>query len=74
MQAPPKLSMQGKEKLLPQLVAERWLAETPGRRGCYSIGVRHHSKPKMGMNTQSRYGPFTALASAVLEQGLCPGT
>lgn len=38
-QAAPKLSMAEKDALLPRLVREHWLAETPGRRGCYSIGV-----------------------------------
>ena len=35
-----KLSMTEKERLLPNLVEDGWLAEVPGQRGSYSIGVR----------------------------------
>ena len=61
MQALPKLSMQGKEKLLPQLLSERWLAETPGRRGCYSIGVRFQSlqQANLGLPKQLLSPGFT---------------
>ena len=41
MQAPAtKLSMTEKERLLPKLVEEGWLASVPGQQGTYSIGVR----------------------------------
>ncbi|CAL5221945.1 g4221 [Coccomyxa viridis] len=35
-----KLSMTEKERLLPKLVEEGWLANVPDRQGTYSIGVR----------------------------------
>ena len=41
VQAPAtKLSMTEKERLLPKLVEEGWLANLPDRQGTYSIGVR----------------------------------
>ena len=35
-----RLTLAEKEDTLKQLVAEGWLARTPDRPGCYSIGVR----------------------------------
>ena len=35
-----RLTHAEKEETLKQLVAEGWLAKTPDRAGCYSIGVR----------------------------------
>ena len=35
-----RLTLAEKEETLKQLVAEGWLAKTPDRVGCYSIGVR----------------------------------
>ena len=41
LQAPnTRLTHAEKEETLKQLVAEGWLAKTPDRLGCYSIGVR----------------------------------
>ena len=43
VQAPAgKLSMTEKERLLPKLVEEGWLADMPDQQGTYSIGVRNH--------------------------------
>ncbi len=42
----PKLSVAEKEALLPRLVRERWLAQTPRRSGRFSIGVRWQ-RPRM---------------------------
>ena len=42
VQAPAaKLSMTEKERLLPKLVEEGWLADVPEQQGTYSIGVRN---------------------------------
>ena len=50
--------MTEKERLLPKLVEEGWLAEVPGQHGTYSIGVRHH--PPASRHSWDAY-PFLAI-------------